>query len=554
MRQFSKSLFLITIILLLFKIISCNNVEIKTETKFTVTYESEYAKAPESIEVKENTVLSAEYLPILEEQGYFFEGWFDGSTKVEADKYKVTKNVILYANWSANSNIEYKIEHYQQNIENDEYTIFETESKIGTTNENTLAIAKSYEGFFAKDFEQLSIQPDGTTVVKIFYDRKFVTLTFNTDGGTEIEPLSAKYGSTIQTPSLPLKTGYTFLDWEPKLPEIMPSEDMLFVANWIEGICIYVDEIETFDYSTIKEGDKLVIVGLAYESIIDTLVSKINSLNVKIGLDLSLLEGLSVIQDYAFTFCLNLTNIKISKYVTYIGKSAFSSCVNLEIIDIDESNLYYSSLDGVLFSKNINEIICYPAGKKDLKYVIPESVKFIDNLSINANIVIMKNGIIQQIGSPRFLYYNPINKYVAGFIGTPPMNFLTVKVLEKNGKIVCDEGSFEINPTDDQAKYLKDYIGKEVTFGIRPEDLKYVAKPAAKDDMQMKMIGKEFFGEETFLYLSSDIGQTIIIKTTYNANFCLGDTVNVVPDMTKAKFFTIDEDELNICDQINKEW
>ena len=262
MRQFSKSLFLITIILLLFKIISCNNVEIKTETKFTVTYESEYAKAPESIEVKENTVLSAEYLPILEEQGYFFEGWFDGSTKVEADKYKVTKNVILYANWSANSNIEYKIEHYQQNIENDEYTIFETESKTGTTNENTLAIAKSYEGFFAKDFEQLSIQPDGTTVVKIFYDRKFVTLTFNTDGGTEIEPLSAKYGSTIQTPSLPLKTGYTFLDWEPELPEIMPSEDMSFVANWSANSNIeykiehYQQNIENDEYTIFETESK----------------------------------------------------------------------------------------------------------------------------------------------------------------------------------------------------------------------------------------------------------------------------------------------------------
>lgn len=46
----------------------------------------------------------------------------------------------------------------------------------------------------------------------------------------------------------------------------------------------------------------------------------------------------------------------------------------------------------------------------------------------------------------------------------------------------------------------------------------------------------------------------LVKKILHNANFCLGDTVNVVPDMTKAKFFTIDEDELNICDQINKEW
>ena len=166
----------------------------------------------------------------------------------------------------------------------------------------------------------------------------------------------------------------------------------------------------------------------------------------------------------------------------------------------------------------------------------------------------MKDGIIQQIGAPLFLYNNPINKFVAGFIGTPPMNFLTVKVLEKNGKIVCDEGSFEINPTDEQAKSLKAYVGKEVSFGIRPEDLTYVDKPAAKDDMQMKITNKEPLGAETHLYLVSNKGQSIIAKTTAAADFRLGDSVNVVPNMEKAKFFSMDEGELNICDQIEKKW
>ena len=178
----------------------------------------------------------------------------------------------------------------------------------------------------------------------------------------------------------------------------------------------------------------------------------------------------------------------------------------------------------------------------------------IEAMTLGTKIVVMKDGVIQQIGAPLFLYNNPINKFVAGFIGTPPMNFLTVKVLEKNGKIVCDEGSFEINPTDEQAKYLKDYVNKEVTFGIRPEDLTYVEKPAAKDDMQMKITNKEPLGAETHLYLVSNKGQSIIAKTTANADFRLGDSVNVVPNMEKAKFFSMEEGELNICDQIEKKW
>jgi multiple sugar transport system ATP-binding protein len=181
----------------------------------------------------------------------------------------------------------------------------------------------------------------------------------------------------------------------------------------------------------------------------------------------------------------------------------------------------------------------------------------IEAMTLGSKIVVMKDGVIQQIGAPLYLYNNPINKFVAGFIGTPPMNFLTVKVLEKNGAIVCDEGSFEINPTEEQAKKLKDWVGKEITFGIRPEDLKYVEKPAAKDDMQMKITNKEPLGAETHLYLISNKGQSIIAKTTATAEFRLGDTVNVVPNMEKAKFFEINPDapeEMNICDVIEKKW
>ena len=182
----------------------------------------------------------------------------------------------------------------------------------------------------------------------------------------------------------------------------------------------------------------------------------------------------------------------------------------------------------------------------------------IEAMTLGTKIVVMKDGFIQQIGAPLYLYNNPINKFVAGFIGTPPMNFMTVKVLEKNGKIVCDEGSFEINPTDEQAKTLKEYVGKEVTFGIRPEDLTYTEKPVAKDDMQMKITNKEPLGAETHLYLISNKGQSIIAKTTANAEFRLGDSVNVIPNMEKAKFFEINPDgeELNICDRqmIEKKW
>ena len=177
-------------------------------------------------------------------------------------------------------------------------------------------------------------------------------------------------------------------------------------------------------------------------------------------------------------------------------------------------------------------------------------------MTLGTKIVVMKDGFVQQIGAPLYLYNNPINKFVAGFIGTPPMNFLTVKVLERGGKIVCDEGSFEIQPTDEQAKCLKEqgFVGKEVSFGIRPEDLQYADKPQSKDNMQMKIINKEPLGAETHLYLVSNKNQSVIAKTNANAEFRLGDTITIVPNMEKAKFFAMDEGERNICDVIEKKW
>jgi len=178
----------------------------------------------------------------------------------------------------------------------------------------------------------------------------------------------------------------------------------------------------------------------------------------------------------------------------------------------------------------------------------------IEAMTLGTKIVVMKDGVIQQIGAPLYLYNNPINKFVAGFIGTPPMNFMTVKVLEKNGKIVCDEGSFEITPTEAQAKDLKPYVGKDVSFGIRPEDVKFTDKPAAQDNMQMKITNKEPLGAETHLYLLTNKGQNMIARTSATSEFRLGDTVNFVPNMERAKFFAMDEGELNICDKVEKKW
>lgn len=186
--------------------------------------------------------------------------------------------------------------------------------------------------------------------------------------------------------------------------------------------------------------------------------------------------------------------------------------------------------------------------KATMIYVTHDQV---EAMTMGDKIVVMKDGKVQQIGSPLYLYNHPINKFVAGFIGSPPMNFLTCKLVEKGGQIVADEGSFEIVPTADQQKILKNYIGKEVYFGIRPEDLSYQKTPASKNNMQMKVVVKEPLGAETHLILTTKT-QQVIVRTSPDLVFQIGEAVNFQPLMEKAKFFDKDT-ELSICDDVKAE-
>src|SRR5690554_2566370 len=112
--------------------------------------------------------------------------------------------------------------------------------------------------------------------------------------------------------------------------------------------------------------------------------------------------------------------------------------------------------------------------KATMIYVTHDQV---EALTMADKIVVMKLGLIQQIGGPLELYNEPDNKFVAGFIDSPPMNFMTVDILSEGSQLLADEGSFKIKLSDAQNKLLKDYVGKKVTLGIRPEDVKFSDKP-----------------------------------------------------------------------------
>ena len=136
------------------------------------------------------------------------------------------------------TNVNYTVIHYQQNLDNDNYTEKERETTQGLTNDAVPEVAKKYEGFYALLYEKPNIAADGSTVVEVYYDRYYSLMNFDLDGGYGVEPIYARYGSPIGNVGTPTKAGYSFSGWSldgttvVSLPETMPAENRTYKAVW----------------------------------------------------------------------------------------------------------------------------------------------------------------------------------------------------------------------------------------------------------------------------------------------------------------------------------
>jgi multiple sugar transport system ATP-binding protein len=160
-------------------------------------------------------------------------------------------------------------------------------------------------------------------------------------------------------------------------------------------------------------------------------------------------------------------------------------------------------------------------------------------------IVIMKDGFIQQIGSPKEVYNTPKNMFVAGFIGSPAMNFFTVTL--KNG-MISDGHGLNLRIPEGKNKVLieKGYEGKGLVFGIRPEDIhsEQIALEASPEaTVRAEVVVSELLGAETMLY--TKIGSTEFISKVDARDFHRpGEVVDLAFNINKAHFF--DKDSENV--------
>jgi multiple sugar transport system ATP-binding protein len=128
-------------------------------------------------------------------------------------------------------------------------------------------------------------------------------------------------------------------------------------------------------------------------------------------------------------------------------------------------------------------------------------------MTMGTRIAVMKDGLLQQLDTPQHLYDYPVNTFVAGFIGSPAMNFFEAKITGSREEMFIDAGSFRLSAPKDRQEKIAAYLGKSVMFGVRPEDIhdrNYVPGAMSGAAVTAKVDVIEPMGSEIYLYLLSD--------------------------------------------------
>lgn len=289
----------------------------------------------------------------------------------------------------------YKVEHYQQNLKDDNYTLIETEYKEDFNSNEASDSPREYQGFYVKEVQLFN---EGT-VVKVYYDRNTFTITLNTnEGNLENTEIKVKYGDCFDNNLIPTKEGYYFVGWYQDeefttafdYSTIINRDYTLFAKFGSENVATNTD-VSTMIENLTGEGPHYIkVTGEITSSTISSIKSKLQSKTSSYFIiDLSETIGLSTIESNAFYQCTNLIYIELPESITSIGAYAFYKCSSLTSVKLPKnvlsigSHVFYgcSSLEGIDIPDGVTTIGQYTFYQcSKIKTIeLPESVRDIGN-------------------------------------------------------------------------------------------------------------------------------------------------------------------------------
>jgi multiple sugar transport system ATP-binding protein len=160
-------------------------------------------------------------------------------------------------------------------------------------------------------------------------------------------------------------------------------------------------------------------------------------------------------------------------------------------------------------------------------------------MTMASRIAVINKGVLQQLDTPQILYDHPNNLFVAGFIGSPAMNFFPGKLRKDDGKLVVDTGDFVVAIPPARVKQYESHVGKDVIFGIRPENIhdpNFVPPNIDAEKVAAKVDLTELMGNEIFLYLVSG-KNTFVARVDPRSKLHVGEQGAVMLDMDTIHLF-----------------
>lgn len=169
-------------------------------------------------------------------------------------------------------------------------------------------------------------------------------------------------------------------------------------------------------------------------------------------------------------------------------------------------------------------------------------------MTMGDRVAILSQGVIQQVGAPAELYDHPRNRHVAGFIGSPAMNFISLKLVKKDKKMWADGKGFMLRVPDNYISFIESYVNKDVLFGIRPEDVSLGQTPSSNEENTISAVVEmvEPLGTETVVHFNSaSPGSHAFIALTGREAIRLrrGEKLKLTFDLSKMHVFEKDTEK-----------
>jgi len=170
-------------------------------------------------------------------------------------------------------------------------------------------------------------------------------------------------------------------------------------------------------------------------------------------------------------------------------------------------------------------------------------------MTLGDRVVVLKDGVVQQVNSPLNIYDYPVNRFVAGFVGTPPMNFLEGELVSENGATCFDEGADRIRLPADLGKRVSRYTGQPMVLGVRPENLSDRNEggfAGEQNQLNVKVSVVEPLGDKMDVYMSTTAHEHLICRADSHSQIQEGQELPMYLDVSRVHIFEPGETGVNV--------